>query len=147
MKFYVGITDYEWFNFLASHRGIEEVTFWCPSPNVQFKRLQPGEPFLFKLHSPHNSIAGGGFFIRFLKTPLTLAWRAFGIANGTDSLVSLREAISDYRKHPIDPTEDPTIGCVMLGEPFFFPRDEWIPPRRIGAAASFKASAIRATIR
>jgi len=25
------------------------------------------------------------------------------------------------------PNENPTVGCIMLGEPFFWPRERWIP--------------------
>jgi len=30
------------------------INFWQPSGGRQFRVLQPGEPFLFKLHSPRN---------------------------------------------------------------------------------------------
>jgi len=62
MNFYVGITDRDWFEFLSGIVGLDEVNFWQPSGNVQFRSLQPGEPFLFKLHSPDDYIVGGGFF-------------------------------------------------------------------------------------
>jgi putative restriction endonuclease len=44
--------------------------------------LQPGEPFLFKLHSPDNFIVGGGFFVRYSPLPIWLAWDAFQQKNG-----------------------------------------------------------------
>jgi putative restriction endonuclease len=127
MRLFVGLTDYDWFTFHASRQNVEEINFWRPSSEIRFKALLPGELFLFKLHAPRNSIAGGGFFVRFIQTPLSLAWRAFGVANGADSLQALRERISRYRHEPISPKEDPRIGCIILGEPFFFPQDQWIP--------------------
>lgn len=63
---------------------------------------------------------------RFLQTPLTLARSAFGEANGKDSVASLRAAISDCCRPPINPNESPIIRCVILGEPFFFRKEEWI---------------------
>ena len=57
MRFFVGVTDFDWFRFLASRPDIDEVNFWQPSGRGSFKALQPGEPFLFKLHSPHNESA------------------------------------------------------------------------------------------
>ena len=127
MKFFVGITDYEWFKLHASKTDVEEVNFWRPSPNASFKALQPGEPFLFKLHSPDNFIVGGGFFAKFLKLPISLAWDAFGEANGAHSIEEVKERISKYRRAEVGFTEDPNIGCILLAEPFFFPENEWIP--------------------
>lgn len=127
MRLLVGITDYSWFTFLASKSRIEEVNFWRPSAQTSFKALQPGELFLFKLHSPNNFIVGGGFFIRFLQTPLSLAWRAFGEANGVGSLQALREHIGVYLENGIPVGDDPIIGCILLGECFFFRKEEWIP--------------------
>lgn len=127
MKLFVGITDYEWYKFLSARQGIQEVNFWRPSALATFKALEPGEMFLFKLHSPRNFIVGGGFFIRFLQTPVSLAWRTFTEDNGTNSLLRLREQISRYLKKDIRPGEDPIIGCILLGEVFFLQEDEWIP--------------------
>ncbi len=127
MKLYVGITDYDWFKLHASKDFVEEVNFWRPSSPTNFRALQWGEPFLFKLHSPLNFIAGGGFFTKFLPLPISLAWEVFGEANGARSLDEVRAAIARYRHRPIPANEDPMIGCIILTEPFFFERDDWIP--------------------
>ena len=127
MKLYVGITDYDWFKLHASKGSVEEVNFWRPSSQATFKALQWGEPFLFKLHAPRNFIVGGGFFTKFLQLPVSLAWDAFGEANGATSLEEVRLRIAKYRKHSIGPTEDPQIGCILLEEPFFFAERDWIP--------------------
>ena len=94
---------------------------------MDFKVLQWGEPFLFKLHAPRNFIVGGGFFTKFLRLPVSLAWETFGEANGARSLDEVRIRIAKYRKQPIGPTEDPVIGCILLEEPFFFEERDWIP--------------------
>jgi len=127
VKLYVGITDYDWFKLHASKESVAEVNFWRPSSRATFKALQWGEPFLFKLHSPRNFIVGGGFFTKFLQLPVSLAWEAFGEANGATSLEQVRLRIAKYRKHSIGPTEDPQIGCILLEEPFFFEESDWIP--------------------
>ncbi len=127
MRFFVGVTDYDWWHLHASKPHVEEVNFWRPSPDMPFKALQPGEPFLFKLHSPLNFIAGGGFFAKFLTLPVSLAWDAFGEGNGARSLAEVKQQIGKYRKTPIGPGDNPDIGCIVLVEPFFFARDEWIP--------------------
>jgi putative restriction endonuclease len=127
MRIFVGVTDKDWFSLHASRTNIEEVNFWRPSPTATFKALDPGELFLFKLHSPDNYIAGGGFFTKFQQLPVNLAWDAFREANGVTSLSEMRERIAFYRRSPISLSENPTIGCVLLAEPFFWPRDLWIP--------------------
>jgi putative restriction endonuclease len=127
MRLYIGITDNDWFQLHASRLGTDEVNFWKPSPSANFKVLQVGEPLLFKLHAPDNYIAGGGFFTRFLHLPISLAWDAFREANGVTSLDAMRNRIAEYRKITLTPSDNPNIGCIMLAEPFFWPRELWIP--------------------
>jgi putative restriction endonuclease len=127
MRLFVAVTDKNWFNLHASSAGVEEVNFWRPSPNASFKALEPGELLLFKLHSPDNYIVGGGFFTRFLQLPVNMAWDVFRESNGVRSLTEMRERIAHYRRSIIGPAENPTIGCIMLAEPFFWARDSWIP--------------------
>lgn len=81
MKLWAGVTDKDWYEYLALQRP-DEVNFWQPSGTRTFKVLQPGEPFLFKLHSPDNFIVGGGFFVRYSALPASLAWDAFARKNG-----------------------------------------------------------------
>src|SRR5271156_6780892 len=127
MRLYVAVTDKDWFALHASKPEVEEVNFWRPSPEATFKALQPGELLLYKLHSPDNFIAGGGFFTKFLQLPVNLAWDSFREANGVRSLQEMRERIGFYRRTAMLSGENPTIGCIMLAEPFFWPREAWIP--------------------
>ena len=127
MKFYVGITDSDWFTYLSSSAPIDEVNFWQPSGGRQFRVLQPGEPFLFKLHSPHNYIVGGGFFSYFTILPASFAWSAFTTNNGSQSEQDMRARIARYRRVAPSPVEDYEIGCILLQSPFFFVEDDWIP--------------------
>jgi putative restriction endonuclease len=98
--------------------------------------LQPGTPFLFKLHYPANVIVGGGFFVRFSVLPARLAWEAFSTKNGTLTYADLKSRIASYRE--IDPREDPQIGCNVLCEPFF-----WDEPDCIPAPASWKPNIVK----
>ncbi len=123
MKLWVGITDSGWYEHL-SRITPDEVNFWQPGGGRAFRVLQPGEPFLFKLHAPQNFVVGGGFFVRSSALPASLAWDAFGQKNGVASFDELRKRIRKYR--PGDTTVDPVIGCNILNEPFFLPRDKWI---------------------
>ena len=124
MKIWVGVTDRDWFQFL-SRIGPDEVNFWQPSGSRMFRALQPGEPFLFKLHSPDNFIVGGGHFVRYSALPTSLAWDAFGAKNGVGSLDELNGRVRRYRRD--DASIDPVIGCNVLAEPFFFERRAWVP--------------------
>src|SRR5437868_12415027 len=127
MRLYVAVTDNDWFALHASKPVVEEVNFWQPSPAKNFKALGPGELLLFKLHSPLNFIVGGGFFTRFLHLPINLAWDTFGEGNGVRSLDEMRTRIGRYRPNPMYPADNPTVGCIMLAEPFFWERSSWIP--------------------
>ncbi len=123
MKFWVGVTDNNWFQYLAKNKP-DEINFWKPSGKSGFSAINPGDLFLFKLKSPNNHIAGGGFFVRHLTLPLTLAWEAFKEKNGAPDYTTLYQTISAIRN---DNSKNPNIGCSILSQPFFFPRDQWIP--------------------
>lgn len=125
MRFWVAVTDNEWYRFLAGQPGLEEVNFWHPSGRAPFKGLPEGTPFLFKLRAPNNHIAGGGYFTSYATLPLPLAWDAFGIANGADSYRHLQQLIGPLRSR--DDGTTPEIGCSILRAPVFWPRNEWIP--------------------
>lgn len=102
----------------------EEVNFWQPTSRPLATFLQPGVPFLFKLHAPDNFIVGGGFFVRFSALPARLAWEAFRENNGVTDYAALRKRIEQYRGAA---KGDPEIGCNILNSPFFFAEDDWIP--------------------
>ena len=48
IKIFLGVTHRPWFEYLADI-GADEVNFWQPSGNGEFRALQPGGLFLFKL--------------------------------------------------------------------------------------------------
>jgi len=124
MKIWVGITDKNWFRSLREAR-VDEVNFWQPSGSREFRAIQPGEPFLFKLHSPDNFIVGGGYFVRYSALPSSLAWDAFGQKNGVSTLDELIARVRRYRRS--EDSLDPVIGCNVLAEPFFLTDSAWIP--------------------
>jgi len=126
MRFFVAITDFDWFTYLAAQKP-DEVNFWQPSGNNTFRALQPGEPLLFKLHSPRNYVVGGGFFSHFSSAPLSFAWDAFREKNGAKSLEEMRMRVWKYRNKKDQSTSDEVIGCILLQQPFFFREADWIP--------------------
>ena len=97
MRAFIGVTDSDWYEILKN-KNFEEVNFWKPGGNTNFKALGPGDLFLFKLHYPDNYIVGGGFFVRFSLLPSFLAWDAFGERNGAFSLDELNKRILKYRR-------------------------------------------------
>lgn len=128
VSIFVGVTDQDWFDYLSLAQA-DEVNFWAPSGRANFRALQPGELFLFKLHSPRNFIVGGGVFSHASTVPLSLAWEAFGSKNGVSSLVEMRRRIAKYRRDDalVADRSDPVIGCRILTSPFFWPQEYWIP--------------------
>ena len=94
MRAFVGITDFDWYTLLSQCKGLEEVNFWQPSGSQLFRALNPGELFLFKLHSPRNFIVGGGVFAHASQLPIGLAWEAFGLANGAIDLPQMRKRVA-----------------------------------------------------
>ena len=102
------------------------MNFWAPS-GTEFKALQPGELFLFKLHAPRNFIVGGGVFAHANVLPCSLAWEAFGEANGASNLTMMRTRIAKYRKADPSSRDDFPIGCRILTQPFFLAEAEWLP--------------------
>src|SRR5882672_6417790 len=104
---------------------LSEVNFWAPSA-ASFRALRPGELFLFKLHAPRNVIVGGGVFAHANVLPCSLAWEAFGAANGAQSAQEMRSRIARYRRTSAEDRGDFEIGCRILTEPFFFAEQDWI---------------------
>ena len=127
IKAYVGVTDRKWFDLLRSQPGIDEVNFWQPSGGRNFRAIRPGELFLFKLHRPDDFIVGGGIFAHFSLLPISLAWEAFQNGNGALDLFEMRTRVEKYRRVPPSAHDDYTIGCILLEQPFFLPREQWIP--------------------
>ena len=124
MQMYVGITDYDWFEFLKERKATE-VNFWKPGTQP-FRALNENDLFLFKLHAPLNYIVGGGFFVKYSFLPSFLAWNAFGEKNGTKSLSELNQAILKYRNKNNIRELSLHIGCIILTDVFYFDEQDWI---------------------
>lgn len=125
IRLVVAVTDYDWYEHLRRRTELTEVNFWSPSGNM-FRALEPGELFLFKLHSPHNYIVGGGVFAHANVLPCSLAWQAFGKGNGALSLAEMRTRVAKYRKSDPNARSDFPIGCRILTQPAFLEQRDWI---------------------
>lgn len=116
-RFYVGVTDEEWFRFLLGEPLIDEVNFWSPSGRVI--RASRGTPFLFKLKAPRNVIGGMGFVSLVERMTIRDAWEFFRRKNGTSSVEELTRRIAANRPGR-SATSDDVIGCIILSQPTFF---------------------------
>lgn len=127
MRGTVAVTDFGWYEYL-SRRSVAEVNFWTPSDRRRFTALD-FSPFFFKLKAPHRAIAGFGYFAKWSSLPPWLAWECFGEGNGCESLAVFENRLADIRariKYVTSGKVD-NIGCILLVQPIFFPRDSWIP--------------------
>jgi HNH endonuclease len=126
----IAVTDYGWYTTLLNQPALDEVNFWKPSA-TRATRAPEFSPFLFKLRSPHGAICGFGYFARYSRLPDWLAWDTFGVANGCTSLEEMQQRIAGIRDrirfHGRDSTQ---IGCVLVVQPTFFPKERWVTPPR-----------------
>ena len=81
-------------------------------------------PFLFKLKRPNNHVAGGGYFVTYSRLPVSLAWEVFAEKNGASSLAQLKELLRQSHAKDSNFAE---IGCTVLCNCFYLPREKWIP--------------------
>jgi putative restriction endonuclease len=125
VKLVVAVTDRDWFEHLRSRPHLTEVNFWSPGA-ASFRALEAGELFFFKLHAPHNYIAGFGIFAYANNLPCSLAWEAFGEANGANTFQEMRSRIIRYRRTGLDDRSDFIVGCRVLAPAFFFDETHWL---------------------
>lgn len=130
MSVYIGLTDFDWYDHLQSASELDEANFWRPSGAQAFRALQPGDLFLFKLHGRHREIVGGGFFARFVRLPVSIAWDYFGEKNGAATLDEMTDRLMRYSRRlaaqPVHARHAHLVGCVLLEQVFFLPRAAWI---------------------
>jgi putative restriction endonuclease len=126
MEFFIGNTDLDWFNFLRT-KNPEDINFWQPGGRFKFHILKPGAPFLLRLKSPINKIAGIGFFSSHSLLPIDFVWEVFQQRNGVDSLEKFRRKINSFREPDNSIDQYPTIGCLVLSNPVLFNEKDWLP--------------------
>lgn len=124
MRYWVGLTDRRWFDFLDAMPALEEINFWQPTTSRPVI-LELGAPWLFKLHASEGGwIVGGGYFAHWTTVTPRFAWQLFGSRNGTPDLEGLVRRIGFYRHASVD-ADTYQIGATVLVQPFFLPRDSW----------------------
>ena len=123
MNFYVGVTDYNWFDFLRQEPR-EDINFWKHS-GQRFAAIKPGDFFLFKLRKPRHCIAGVGQFASQIQLRLPQAWEMFGSRNGAATYQQFAGLIHRNRHQAVDANSE--ITCIVLNAPVFFREADWIP--------------------
>ncbi len=125
----VAPTDRRWF-FSFRPRDeltrVDEVNFWRPSAQDEFRALTPGGPFFFRLKAPHSAVAGFGFFAVSSRMPVHLAWEIFGDRNGDGSRADFERTIGGYRLKS-GRAADAHLSCIVLRDAVFLPRRDWMP--------------------
>ena len=125
----VAPTDERWFSYFRPSdelTGVDEVNFWRPSAQDEFRALRSGEPFFFRLKAPHNAIAGFGFFALSSRMPVQLAWEIFGDRNGDAMRADFERRIREYRLRS-GRAAGAQLACIVLREAVFLPRSRWLP--------------------
>ena len=124
----VANTDERWFvHFRPTDRitEVDEVNFWRPAAQGEFRALRPGEPFFFRLKEPYNAIAGFGFFAISSRMTVQLAWEIFGDRNGDATLTDFERRIREYRER-FNRAADAPLRCLVLRDAVFLPQDRWL---------------------
>lgn len=128
----VALTDQRWYEFLSAVSAdggrLDEVNFWRPLAQTEFRSLSPGEPFFFRLKHPINAVAGYGFFAHGTRLPIQLAWDAFRERNGDPTFERFLGRIAEYRQE--SPAETALgsrdVTCLILREVRFLPESQWL---------------------
>jgi putative restriction endonuclease len=136
-------TDLDWFEVLREELPAPEINFWTPTP-WNISRLRQGDRFYFLLKAPYRKIGGYGHFRYYENMSAREAWNRFGRGNGVGDLAELVARTSKYAdRHSATfvPTENPEIGCIILGRPVFFEEDRFFKPEDYGK--SFPRQVVR----
>jgi putative restriction endonuclease len=129
MRIYLYPTMQEWFDYLASRPDLDEVNFWRPGGVQPFRGLQPGDLFLFRTKAPRVAIGGFAFYRHFSFASVAEAWSLFREKNGAPTFERCLRLIARHKGLSANPKQasDLPIGCIMLADPEFWPRERWIP--------------------
>ncbi|MEX2247978.1 MAG: HNH endonuclease [Dehalococcoidia bacterium] len=124
-------TDSRWFEYLRDFGQagrLDEVNFWRPLAQNEFKALSVGEPFFFRLKHPVNAISGYGYFVHATRVSIQLAWEAFGPRNGDPTFERFVSRIADYRRETPAETAlgQRELTCIVLRQASFWTDERFV---------------------
>ncbi len=91
------LTDWNWFEFLSTQRGLDEVNFWRPSDRNR-PSWAPGTPVIFKLKQVYGGhIVGYGIFTTHSLQPAWVAWDTLDRRNGAASFAEFHGMLAAIR--------------------------------------------------
>lgn len=129
----VSLVKPEWFYYLRDRKS-NRVNYWTPTP-WNIRKLKKGDRFYFLLKSPYRVIGGYAYFSHYENLSAIAAWDKYGQDNGFETAKDMISACLQYAeklsKHFI-PSDDPTIGCIVLEDPVFFEDTAFIAPADVG---------------
>ncbi len=126
MRFWVGLTDRDWYGFLSAQGPLDEVDFWQPGARKPVN-LTLGAPFLFKLHARDGGWIGGRRIMVLLHA--TAGTARLGRLRDHERLRNVQgHGAANRRYRPAFDVHADSIGCVALAAPFFLPPDLWVAP-------------------
>ncbi|MBN9492886.1 HNH endonuclease [bacterium] len=132
----VANTDQRWFRHFRGQSNyaaveVDEVNFWRPFAQQEFRALLPGHPFFFRLKAPIAAIAGFGFFAVEHAVPVPVAWDLFGEKNGTTSPEDFVQRIDKFRSRPGTADRvNAKLSCLVLRDAVFLPESAWVSWQR-----------------
>jgi putative restriction endonuclease len=127
----VANTDRAWFDHFRPRdelARVDEVNFWRPLAQSEFRALQPGEPLFFRLKEPDAAVVGFGFFAVYARTSVSQAWELFGDKNGDPTRERFLQRIAGYRRSA-NPLNDPSaaqLSCIVLRDALFLASRDWL---------------------
>lgn len=123
-------TGWEFFRAHAPDGYLDEVNWWSPRATRPLTNsLVPGTLVFFRLTRPHGAIAGYGFFASFMPLRLDVAWDTFREGNGASDFEHMLRRVGKLRGESLraaSTSELPTIGCHLLRDVHYWPRERWI---------------------
>lgn len=117
IKGYIGITDYEWFEFLKV-RDIKNANFWTKS--LDNRSLKTGDLFFFlkknnKQEKGERKVVGYAIFNKKENLTIDDAWNCYGYGNGFESLEIFKSQLEKIIEN-----NKQEIGCTILSDIFYF---------------------------
>ena len=116
MSGYIGVTSYEWFDYLSNVNYKDSINFWRKNTN-RFKAIEQGSPFFFLVKNKkgiktERQLLGMATFERFEVNTLDEAWDKYRDGNGDQT----KESFISRMEIMFDTNAENKIGCIILSD-------------------------------